>query len=165
MSADNAVRSAIGEAIGYSFAEEAFALVDIIESNVRDGEPGGELHEVAAEIADRIVDLLPTRSLAVLWAILGADGEGFERFGGKASDSTLDRIRLDVFTVVERATHAALEAYANESRTCVHCGRSIRLEDDVWIDPEADGDDIVWRETCDSHDTFEANHEPAPEED
>lgn len=35
--------------------------------------------------------------------------------------------------------------------TCIHC------------DPEATGDDAVWRETCDSHDTFTAEHEAADE--
>lgn len=29
-----------------------------------------------------------------------------------------------------------------------------------WIDPEATGDDSIWRETCDAHDTFVAEHEP-----
>lgn len=48
--------------------------------------------------------------------------------------------------------------------TCRHCQRRIiRDEDDRWIDPEASGDDSVWRETCDAHDTFEANHEPEGE--
>ena len=52
--------------------------------------------------------------------------------------------------------------------TCRHCGR--RIERDAadvaagyegrWIDPEATGDDSVWRETCDQHDTFTADHEP-----
>jgi hypothetical protein len=45
--------------------------------------------------------------------------------------------------------------------TCIHCGRSIVLDVDVWVDPEATGDDAVWRETCDAHDTFTAEHEPA----
>ena len=44
--------------------------------------------------------------------------------------------------------------------TCRHCGRYIKLVGDVWIDPEATGDDSVWREGCDAHDTFTANHEP-----
>lgn len=43
---------------------------------------------------------------------------------------------------------------------CRHCKRYIKLVGDVWIDPEATGDDSVWRETCDEHDTFTANHEP-----
>lgn len=45
--------------------------------------------------------------------------------------------------------------------TCKHCGRRIVQDDeDGWIDPEATGDDSIWRETCDSHDTFSAEHEP-----
>lgn len=46
---------------------------------------------------------------------------------------------------------------------CRHCGRDITFTEDGeygWIDPEATGDDSIWRETCDSHDTFIANHEP-----
>lgn len=48
--------------------------------------------------------------------------------------------------------------------TCKHCGRGI-FEDflDGWVDPEATGDDAVWRSTCDSHDTFIADHEPTEE--
>lgn len=45
--------------------------------------------------------------------------------------------------------------------TCRHCGRRITETDEGWIDPEATGDDAVWRETCDRHDTFVANHEPS----
>ncbi len=46
--------------------------------------------------------------------------------------------------------------------TCKHCGRRITNDDGLgWIDPEATGDDSIWRETCDEHDTFEAEHEPA----
>lgn len=44
--------------------------------------------------------------------------------------------------------------------TCRHCERSIREENGVWIDPEASFDDAVWRECCDAHDTFIADHEP-----
>jgi hypothetical protein len=52
--------------------------------------------------------------------------------------------------------------------TCRHCGRDIiqassdpyGVPDGLWIDPEATGDDSIWRETCDSHDTFQADHEP-----
>jgi DNA-directed RNA polymerase subunit RPC12/RpoP len=45
--------------------------------------------------------------------------------------------------------------------TCQHCGRAIfRDVEGIWVDPEATGDDEVWRETCDEHDTFMAEHEP-----
>lgn len=43
---------------------------------------------------------------------------------------------------------------------CRHCGREIVLEADRWVDPEATGDDSIWREVCDAHDTFTAEHEP-----
>lgn len=45
--------------------------------------------------------------------------------------------------------------------TCRHCQRSIVFRDGRWIDPEATGDDVIWREVCDAHDTFTAEHEPA----
>ena len=48
---------------------------------------------------------------------------------------------------------------AHEVR-CRHCGRPIRQENGVWVDPAATGDDSTWRETCDAHDTFTAEHEP-----
>jgi hypothetical protein len=47
-----------------------------------------------------------------------------------------------------------------DSATCKHCGRSITRENGAWVDPEATGDDAVWRETCDLQDTFTAEHEP-----
>lgn len=49
-----------------------------------------------------------------------------------------------------------------EQMMCEHCGRVIEwsAEDYAWVDPEATGDDWTWRETCDKHDTFIADHEP-----
>lgn len=44
--------------------------------------------------------------------------------------------------------------------TCRHCSRQIVYEEGYWVDPEATGDDSIWRETCDANDTFEARHEP-----
>lgn len=44
--------------------------------------------------------------------------------------------------------------------TCKHCDRVIVASDGRWIDPEATGDDAIWRETCDAHDTITAEHEP-----
>jgi len=44
---------------------------------------------------------------------------------------------------------------------CKHCERAIVLVRGTWVDPEASGDDVIWRETCDQHDTFTAEHEPA----
>lgn len=48
--------------------------------------------------------------------------------------------------------------------TCRHCGRAIVLDGEYWVDPEATGDDSIWRETCDANneDIF-AYHEPEPE--
>lgn len=49
---------------------------------------------------------------------------------------------------------------AGDKARCAHCGRLIVLKADVWTDPEATGDDSVWSEACDAHDTFTAEHEP-----
>lgn len=44
---------------------------------------------------------------------------------------------------------------------CGACSRRIVLCDGAWIDPEASGDDSMWREVCDASDTFTAEHVPA----
>jgi hypothetical protein len=46
--------------------------------------------------------------------------------------------------------------------TCQHCGRTVTLVGSKWLDLNATGDDVIWRETCDTHDTFTAEHEPMP---
>lgn len=43
---------------------------------------------------------------------------------------------------------------------CRNCGRDVVLEAGVWVDPDATGDDAMWRETCDASETFTAPHEP-----
>lgn len=44
---------------------------------------------------------------------------------------------------------------------CKHCARAIDFCDGKWLDMEADGDDMVWSETCDSNDEDRiAAHEP-----
>ena len=43
---------------------------------------------------------------------------------------------------------------------CRYCSRVIKYDDGRWVDPSATGDDSLWRETCDSNDTFVADHEP-----
>ncbi len=58
------------------------------------------------------------------------------------------------------ATNEPAPVKTLESATCKHCSRSITRENGAWVDPEATGDDAVWRETCDAHDTFTAEHEP-----
>ena len=58
----------------------------------------------------------------------------------------------------ESETH--LMAERQEKGQCLHCGRAIVKISDAWIDPEATGDDAIWREGCDSNKTFQALHEP-----
>lgn len=48
----------------------------------------------------------------------------------------------------------------NQADYCRWCDRPIILTSEGWVDPQASGDDEVWRWTCDSHDTFQAEHEP-----
>ena len=47
------------------------------------------------------------------------------------------------------------------SAICRHCERPVVMNGGLWIDPEATGDDAIWRETCEAHDTFTAEHEPS----
>jgi hypothetical protein len=48
-----------------------------------------------------------------------------------------------------------------ERLLCRHCHRQIERDDSgAWIDPDASGDDAIWREVCDSHDTMQAEHGP-----
>jgi hypothetical protein len=43
--------------------------------------------------------------------------------------------------------------------TCKHCEREITLLHGMWVDEQADGDDLIWRDVCDRNDTFQAPHE------
>lgn len=46
---------------------------------------------------------------------------------------------------------------------CLHCERRIiyDVDSEDWVDPEATGDDVMWRETCqDNHEDRIAAHEP-----
>lgn len=74
----------------------------------------------------------------------------------------------DVFTVIDgTATSVQVdladerEPVQPEEAVCRHCQRRIvNVPGDGWVDPEATGDDSMWRETCDRHDTRQADHEP-----
>lgn len=59
-------------------------------------------------------------------------------------------------------TLSDLPTYEPTVADCEHCGRTIILRaDGVWIDPEATGDDSLWRECCDANDDdITAPHEP-----
>lgn len=46
---------------------------------------------------------------------------------------------------------------------CQHCDRTIVETDEGWADPEATGDDAIWRFVCENHDTITAEHEPVGE--
>ena len=49
------------------------------------------------------------------------------------------------------------------AQRCLHCERDITFDnDDGWVDPEATGDDSMWREVCAANDSFIAYHDPTP---
>lgn len=96
---------------------------------------------------------------------------GVDEFYSDLVRDLADEIWHDVTTnlgaeIVERAEQASASLSGPEGRAeptgelCRHCHRSIVNVDGAWVDPEATGDDHVWRETCDAHDTFTADHEP-----
>lgn len=49
------------------------------------------------------------------------------------------------------------------TRICHYCARPIAFEDGQWIDPDARGDDAMWRETCDGVESWPAEHYPRPD--
>ena len=65
-------------------------------------------------------------------------------------------------TYREAWKYVATDEHGNETLAaeCRWCERRITWSFGYWIDPLATGDDAIWRETCDEHDTFEAKHEP-----
>ncbi len=67
-------------------------------------------------------------------------------------DADLNLLALDWAKLQERAAFLRF--------ACRHCQRPIVKVDGMWVDPEASGDDSVWRESCDAHETFVADHEP-----
>jgi hypothetical protein len=109
------IRQAIAEALDYPFAEEAMQLIDTIEADVNEDEvtPESTRHEVAAVLTEAILDAMSTARLALLWAILKADGAHAERFGDY-SGSTANAVRDDLWVKVEEAVHAGLAARAEE---------------------------------------------------
>lgn len=56
------------------------------------------------------------------------------------------------------------EANALASKaTCRFCGRDIvDNPEDGWVDPEATGDDVMWRQSCDAAKALPFYHEPRP---
>lgn len=82
-----------------------------------------------------------------------------------ASEETCVEVRWDGGIGIDHASGCGPEEWVmrdelQPSRECVHCHREVLpTKDGVWIDPEATGDDEVWRETCDSNEAFDAPHE------
>lgn len=42
---------------------------------------------------------------------------------------------------------------------CKHCERDVFLTDEGWADPNATGDDEIWRLTCDGNEAWPSEHE------
>lgn len=110
--------------------------------------------------------------LEVLERLEHADPDGWEHEPTAADRDRFRRWAAFARCVIVPPTSSydtirrALEQYRAEHgigvrpTTCLHCARIVVLDDGRWVDPEATGDDVVWRETCDEHDTFTAEHEP-----
>lgn len=64
--------------------------------------------------------------------------------GGETVERSYDRDEV-VDLIVVTPTH-----------TCIHCERPVLQVNGGWVDPEATGDDVIWRETCDANDTERA---------
>lgn len=64
------------------------------------------------------------------------------------------------FSDDEPSGHPDRDTHPEQTSTCRHCKREITLVGLQWVDEDATGDDAVWRETCDEHDTVTAEHEP-----
>lgn len=53
----------------------------------------------------------------------------------------------------------AVDGWEDEQYFCRHCSRPVKQTDEGWADPDATGDDELWRLVCDGNDTFTAEHE------
>lgn len=82
---------------------------------------------------------------------------GYGQLDARGITGARDKGALAIYRQVKRELGLATAA---DAATCRHCGRTIVPDGEAWIDPNAVGDDGLWRETCDSHDTFTAEHEP-----
>lgn len=153
-----------GETYGYTIAEQTGTCPtcyrendpDLIESS--GGYTGSEYfaQELRGTLAD-LWDIEPGEVVAGTHFITHSRG-GLDYVSAddillwaKWADET-DRKRRD------RA-----KAREQDKGTCRHCGRAIIRDNGLWVDPQATGDDSIWRETCDAHDTFTAEHEPEGE--
>jgi hypothetical protein len=106
----------------------------------------------AVPIMATTLSLLGAAAKAYSWNMRNADvpSENSDLFPGWVNEWA--------YFNVERLASARCDLEP-ESGTCGHCGRGVVNVGGKWIDPEATGDDAVWRETCDGNDTFEANRE------
>lgn len=44
-------------------------------------------------------------------------------------------------------------------KNCIYCNRAVTLTDEGWADPNATGDDEIWRLVCDQNGSFPATHD------
>jgi hypothetical protein len=135
---------------------------------------------VSGEESDSVAELIDTDVLTDGFTSLGtvehALGlvvrEGLHCFADDDAHVTVTDVTLDQtasYTPNEaRALAGALLRAAGDAETvtstCRHCDRTITLHNGSWLCLEAGWDDEngdgMWRETCEDHDTFTAEHEP-----
>lgn len=142
----------------YSVIDRADDLLD--ESNDRS--------DITHEIADSAVPIY-TYDLWKCFVDLGAYNGDMDDLGGAGNDMTKNA-QVCLYMMAERLAYALVDELVDakatwdeehaQASTCIHCDRAIVEIDGAWVDPEATGDDSIWRETCDKHDTFTAEHEP-----
>lgn len=70
------------------------------------------------------------------------------------------RESLAAYGILDDVERYVESAITDDSNTCRYCDRTIVRVNGRWIDPEATGDDSLWKETCDGNDTFMAEHAP-----
>lgn len=96
------------------------------------------------------------------WADYGGESGTDPKVTEDGYLAVIERARELVQVMLSRSTPLPGDQKLDlPTATCVHCERVIVLDpQDGWVDPDASGDDVIWRETCDQHDTFTAEHEP-----
>jgi hypothetical protein len=122
-------------------------FIDALAKQVLEVGPGfGPWNHLTCDEAEIVANILKAAEHAeAADMLIHSHGEGDDEPADQHHNIYLD-IRLQGLEDVERE--------------CRHCGRAIVNVDGAWVDPEAKGDDSVWPEVCDSHDTFTAEHEP-----
>jgi hypothetical protein len=112
--------------------------------------PGNRPEDVAYEkLAEEVSD-----AIGVILASHGVELANLPDEGYSLFDIAVDGV-LDVIV-----RYSQTEVTPTSESVCCNCQRRIVNVDGAWIDPEATGDDSVWRETCDRSEAFTGEHVP-----